>query len=192
MHRKGPAAGRSEETKAAILSAARAEFARVGYQGATIRGIAAVAAIDPALVIRYFGSKEQLFARAAEFDLKLPDLREVPREAVGQSLAAHFFDRWENDEALLALLRAAAGSEAAAERMRLLFVTQLLPALSKLTGERRADVASRAGLIATQVLGLALCRYVLQLPPVVALRRADVVRHLGPTLQAYLYPAAGS
>jgi AcrR family transcriptional regulator len=84
-----------------------------GYQAATIRSIAAVAGIDAALVMRYYGNKEGLFAAAAEFDLRLPDLRALPGRQVGAELVGHFLDRWEGDETLMALLRAAVTTEAA-------------------------------------------------------------------------------
>jgi AcrR family transcriptional regulator len=180
---------RSDATKAAILTAAREHFAARGYEAATIRGIAASAGIDAAMVIRYFGSKQNLFAIAAEFDLRLPDLRAVPRMAVGTMLVEHFFDRWEGDETLMALLRTAVTNESAAERMRGIFATQLVSAVTRLSGEPRAGAAARAGLIASQMLGLALCRYVLKLPPVVSTKRADLVRRLGPTIQRYLFDA---
>ncbi|WP_369028272.1 TetR/AcrR family transcriptional regulator, partial [Nocardia farcinica] len=76
----------SEETKAVILAAARERFAADGYDRATIRAIAGDAGIDPAMVMRYFGNKERLFAAAAEFDLELPDLTAVPREQIGETL----------------------------------------------------------------------------------------------------------
>ena len=181
-----PAARRSDATRAAILSAAREQFAASGYQGATIRAIAAAAAIDPALVMRYYGNKEGLFAAAAEFDLRLPDLGALPRSAVGAALVTHFLDRWEGDETLMALLRAAVTNASAAERMQAIFATQVAPQIARLCGEPRALIATRAGLIATQILGLALCRYVLKLPPVVGLKRAEIVRRVGATLQGYL------
>jgi len=59
----------------------------------------------------------------------------------------------------------------------------------KLSREPRAAAAARAGLIATQILGLALCRYVLRLPPVVGLKRPEIVRRIGATIQAYLFNA---
>jgi AcrR family transcriptional regulator len=177
---------RSDATKAAILAAAREHFAASGYQAATIRAIATAAAIDPSMVMRYFGNKEGLFAAAAEFDLRLPDLQALPRAAVGAALVAHFLDRWEDDEALMALLRTAVTNEPAAERMRTMFATQVGPAIARLLGEDRAAAATRAGLIATQLLGLALCRYVLKLPPVVGLSRAEAVRRVGPVVQAHL------
>jgi AcrR family transcriptional regulator len=182
-------ARRSDATKAAILTAAREHFAARGYEAATIRGIAASAGIDAAMVMRYFASKQNLFAIAAEFDLRLPDLSAVPRTAVGAMLVEHFFDRWEGDEALMALLRTAVTNESAAERMRSIFATQLVSAVTRLSGEPRARATTRAGLIASQMLGLALCRYVLKLPPVVGAKRADLVRRLGPTIQRYLFDA---
>ena len=177
---------RSDATKATILAAAREQFAAAGYQAATIRSIAAAAGIDPAMVMRYFGNKERLFAAAAEFDLRLPDLSTTPREALGPALVAHFLDRWEGDETLMALLRTAVTHAGAAQRMQQIFATQLAPLVVRLSGEPRAAAATRAGLIATQMLGLALCRYVLRLPPVVALKRPEIVRRIGATIQAYL------
>src|SRR5438477_10923349 len=123
-----PTGRRSETTKAAILAAARQHFAASGYERATIRIIAADAGIDPAMVMRYFGNKEKLFAAAAEFDLRLPDLTAIPRSELGSTLVRHVMDRWENDETLMALLRAAVTNEVAAQRAREIFAGQLGPA----------------------------------------------------------------
>ena len=90
----------SVETKAVILAAARQRFAESGFERATIRAIAADANIDPSMVMRYFGNKDQLFAAAADFDLQIPDLSDVERDHVGARLVTHFLDRWERDEAL--------------------------------------------------------------------------------------------
>jgi AcrR family transcriptional regulator len=182
-------ARKSDTTKAAILAAAREQFALHGYQAATIRGIAAAARIDPAMVMRYYGNKEGLFAAAAEFDLRLPDLAALPRDAAGAAIVGHFLDRWEGDEALMALLRAAVVHEAAAARMQAIFAGQVRPAVAKWRGDGGAGAAAAAGLIATQLLGLGLCRYVLKLPPVVALKRAEVVRRVGAAVQGYLEAA---
>jgi AcrR family transcriptional regulator len=189
MDETTPPARRSDATKATILAAARAQFAALGYQATTIRSVATAAEIDPAMVMRYFGNKEGLFAAAADFDLRLPDLSQVPREELGAALVGHFLDRWEGDETLMALLRAATTNEAAATRMQAIFATQMAPLIASLTGEPRAAAAARAGLVATQVLGLALCRYVLRLPPVVGLKRPEIVRRVGETVQSYLFRA---
>jgi AcrR family transcriptional regulator len=178
-------ARKSDQTRAAILTAARERFAADGYERATIRSIAADASIDPAMVMRYFGNKEKLFAAAAEFDLRLPDLAEVPRDQIGAALIEHFLDRWEDDDTLMALLRASVTNQAAADRMRQVFMEQLGPAIAKLTGGG-PDTAVRAGLVATQSLGLALCRYVLPIGPVAEMPRAAVVAWLTPTIQHYL------
>ena len=173
------------KAKARILAAARKHFAAHGYERATIRAIAAEVEIDPAMVMRYFGTKEKLFAAAAEFDLRLPDLRAVPRGTIGSVLVGFFLDRWESDDALQALLRAAVSHQVAVARLRAIFATQVMPAVAPLCPDRRA-AATRVGLVATQMLGMALCRYVLRLPPVVALDRAAIIEWLGPTIQRYL------
>src|SRR5882724_3549169 len=100
---------KSQRTKAAILKAAQQLFADQGYERATVREIAARAAIDPAMVIRYFGSKEALFARATAFDLRLPDLTVIAKRDIGGTLIAHFVEVWEgsrNNGSLISLLRA--------------------------------------------------------------------------------------
>ena len=177
------AARSSERTKAAILSAARERFAAAGYEAATIRAIAADAGIDPAMVMRYFGSKDQLFAAAAEFDLRFPDFAGVDHTHLGAAVVRHFLDRWEGDDALVLLLRSSTTNTEAAQRMKQIFVAQLEPMVARLVP---TDAATRAGLIATQILGLALCRFVLKLPPIAAMTRDEVVSWIGPTLQSYL------
>jgi AcrR family transcriptional regulator len=174
----------SQETKAAILAAARERFGSEGFQAATIRAIAADAGIDPSMVMRYFGSKDKLFSAAAEFDLKFPDLTEMDRAVVGRSLVSHFLQRWEGDEALVILLRSSATNADAAQRMQHIFTKQLQPLVATLVPA--AEARRRSGLIATQILGLAWCRFVLRLPPVVAMSRAEIIDSLGPTIQRYL------
>jgi len=173
----------SAETKAVILAAARERFAQSGFERATIRAIAADANIDPSMVMRYFGNKDQLFAAAADFDLDFPDMAGIASDQMGARMVAHFMDRWERDEALIVLLRSSTTNADAAARMQAIFAAQLLPAIAKVNA---VDPARSAGLIASQMLGLALCRYVLRLPPVVAMPRDEVVSWLGPTVQRYL------
>lgn len=173
---------KADQTKAVILAAARERFAESGYEAATIRAIAADANIDPSMVMRYFGTKDQLFAAAAEFDLRFPDLSDVEPGDLGHALVSHFLTRWEDDDALVVLLRSATTNAEAAQRMTDIFAGQLLPAISAFVPD---DAPRRAGLIATQVLGMALCRFVLRLPPVVDLSRDELIEWLGPTLQRY-------
>ncbi|MGC5018780.1 TetR family transcriptional regulator [Micromonospora sp. DT47] len=176
---------RSDATRAAILRAARERFAADGYERATIRAIAAQARIDPSMVMRYYGSKEGLFAAAAEFDLRLPELADVPTERLGEVLVRHFLDRWEGDETLAALLRAASTNPGAAERMRGIFADQLGATVARF-GTDPATTARRAGLVASQILGLAFTRYIVCLPPMVDAEPAELVAWIAPTLQRYL------
>jgi AcrR family transcriptional regulator len=173
---------KADQTKAVILAAARERFAESGFEAATIRAIAADANIDPSMVMRYFGNKDLLFAAAAEFDLRFPDLSEVSPDEMGRALVTHFLTRWEEDDALVVLLRSSTTNAEAALRMKDIFAAQLLPAIAKFVPD---DAPRRAGLIATQVLGMALCRFVLRLPPVVEMSREELVEWLGPTLQRY-------
>jgi AcrR family transcriptional regulator len=168
-----------------ILTAARERFAADGYERATIRAIASDAGIDPAMVMRYYGSKERLFAAAADFDLRLPDVTAMPRTQVGIQVVGHFLTRWEEDETLMALLRAAVTNQVAAERMRAIFADQVAPAVAQLCADP-AQAPIRAGLLAAQMLGMAVCRYVLKLPPIVTMTRADLVAWLAPSVQRYL------
>jgi AcrR family transcriptional regulator len=173
----------SAETKAVILAAAKERFARSGFERATIRAIAADAGIDPSMVMRYFGSKDQLFAAAADFDLQIPDLSGVAEADVGARIVDYFMDRWERDEALVVLLRSSTTNDVAAQRMREIFAGQLIPVIAAIDPVRPER---RASLVASQMLGLALCRYVLRLPPIVAMSHDEVVSWLGPTIARYL------
>lgn len=174
----------SDETKAAILTAARERFGTAGFQAATIRAIAADAGIDPAMVMRYYGSKDKLFAAAAEFDLRFPDFATTDRTRIGRALVEHFLERWEGDEALVILLRSSATNGDAAQRMQEIFGTQIQPLVASFVPAEESG--ARAGLIATQILGMALCRYVLRLPPIVEMTRDEIAEWLGPTIQRYL------
>ncbi|MEW2081757.1 MULTISPECIES: TetR family transcriptional regulator [unclassified Streptomyces] len=179
---------RSDATKAAILEAARERFAADGYERATIRAIARDAGIDPSMVMRYYGNKEGLFAAASEFDLRLPELGALPGKHIGAVLVSHFLDRWEQDEVLTALLRASVTNAAAAERAHQIFKGQLGPVAAGVCPDP-AEAPRRAALVASQILGMALARYVLRFPPAVEMTREEVVSWLAPTVQRYLTDA---
>ena len=178
---------RSDRTRAAILRAARDTFAAHGYERTTIRAVASVAGIDPAMVMRYFGSKAQLFEAALDIDLRLPDLTDVPSDELPRVLVRLFLDRWERDpadDALLVLLRSAVTNPQAAARMHEIFAAQVAPALVQALGRRVA--ARRAGLVSAQLLGLALTRYLLRMPAVTALTADEVEEVLTPAIRATL------
>lgn len=184
---ESPKQTKSERTRATILEAARRIFASEGYERTTIRDIAAAASIDPAMVMRYFGSKEELFAKTASFDLRIPDINEVEHEKIGETLVRHFLTMWEDDaahEGLVVMLRSAASKESAVVKLREVFTAQVMPALARAEG--LLSPKERAGLVASQLLGLAFSRYVIALQPVVDLSRETIIKHVGRTVQTYL------
>lgn len=177
----------SPATRAAILAAARARFSAEGYERTTLRTIAADAGVDAALIIRYFGSKEGLFAAAAAFDLKLPDLAGLDPAQLGHVLLPRFFAVWEEDTTFLALLRASMTSPAAAAAMREVFAAQVAPALAPLAVDHTAE---RAALVGSLILGMVVARDVLANPALSALGREDLIAWLTPLLvQALTGPA---
>ncbi|MBQ1094411.1 TetR family transcriptional regulator [Streptomyces sp. B93] len=180
-----PTPRRSDATRTAILDAARERFAADGYERATIRAIAKDANIDPSMVMRYYGNKEGLFAAAVSVDLRMPDLTALPREEAGRGLVAHFLTQWEENEVLTALLRVGITNKSGAERMQGIFREQVLP-VARQTCPDPEQVPTRAALVATQLLGLALTRYVLRIPAAEQLSRGEIEAWLGPTIQRYL------
>ncbi|WP_258052488.1 TetR family transcriptional regulator [Mesorhizobium sp. INR15] len=178
---------RSQPNRDRILAAARRVFAAQGYDRATVRLVAAEAGTAPSMVIRYYGSKNELFAAAVKFDLRLPDLTGVPRGEIGARLTRHFLARWEEAPSggeLGALLRAAISTDAARERLIEIFQRQLQVAVAAISGTDGMD--SRAALIASQLLGLGLTRYVLALPACVSMDHDLIIAHVGATVQDYL------
>ncbi|MFF1646126.1 TetR family transcriptional regulator [Streptomyces sp. NPDC058240] len=185
MTKPATAPRRSDATKAAILDAARERFAADGYERATIRAIARDANIDPSMVMRYYGNKEGLFVAASAIDLRMPQLGAMPGKHVGAVLVAHFLDRWENDDVLTAMLRVCVTNEAGAERMRAVFAEQI-GAVTAGVCPVPAEASHRAVLAASQILGMALTRYVLRFGPAVEMSRDEVIAWLAPTVQRYL------
>jgi AcrR family transcriptional regulator len=181
------AARRSSRTRAAILDAARRRFAEQGYDRTTIRAVAADANIDPSMVMRYYGSKERLFEAALAVDLHLPDLTAVPREQLPRTLVLTFLDRWERAPAgdtLLVLLRSAVTADHAAARMREVFAGQVGPALAPVIGPQGAP--ARAALVTSQLLGLALGRYILRIPSLTHPSPEEIADLLAPAIAATL------
>jgi AcrR family transcriptional regulator len=177
---------KSDTTRARIIEAARERFRKEGFERTTIRKVAGDAKIDPSMVMRYFESKRGLFGAAMTVELRIPDLMHHPRDRLGEALVSHFLNRWEesNDDSLQLLLRSTASDEDAAERARAIFRDQIITMVSRLRGE--ADSGEVAALIGTQMIGLAYARYILKLPPLLAMPRQMIVRVIGATIQRYL------
>jgi AcrR family transcriptional regulator len=183
---------RSESTRRAILDAARTMFASRGYEQTTIRAVAAEAGIDASMVMRYFGSKAGLFAAAASVSLEPPDLRSVPARRRGEALVRHFVDRWDgrgSADTLVLLLRTGVTDDMAAKQIQTNF-NHLIAAPVAALGDPDAD--RRSALIATQLLGLAVSRYILHHEPLASMPVDELVANIGPTIQRYLtQPMAG-
>lgn len=178
---------KSDATRARIVEAARERFRKEGFERTTIRKVAADAGIDPSMVMRYFESKRGLFAAAMTVELRIPDLSRHPRDRLGEAIITHFLKRWEEPDAdsLQLLLRSSASNEEAAERLRGVFRDQIVTLVGRLRGSE-TDAREVASLIATQTVGLAYTRYVLKLPPLVAMPHETIIKVIGATIQRYL------
>jgi AcrR family transcriptional regulator len=193
--RTGRRAGDSG-TREAILSASRVQFAEHGYEGATIRSIARAAGVDPALVHHYYGSKEKLFAAAMQLPLIPSEVitaaltQRDPGESLGTHMVRTALSVWESAEvrdAFLTMLRSALTSEHAAAMLRE-FITEaiLRPLASAADGGVAERTAFRASLVGTQILGLALGRYLLRFEPVATASADELAAAVGPTIDRYL------
>lgn len=178
--------------------AARAEFARKGYDGASLRGIAREAGVDPALLHHYFAGKAALFAEA----LRLPvppgalvtRLLDGPAHEAGRRMVSTFLSVWDdpsNTPRLAGLLRGAATHDHAARQIREFVAAEtMIPVIRGLGDADDPSVPLRAGLAAAHVLGLAFMRYVLAHPPVADAPANELAELMGPALQTYLAPDA--
>src|SRR6195952_65718 len=142
----------AEGTRADILAAARKRFGDEGYERTTLRAVAGDVGVDAALVIRYFGSKQDLFAAAADFTLDLPDLTGMDPDDVAEALLPKFFAVWEDDSTFVALLRAAMTSATAADTMRGVFATQVAPVLTAVAQLSHEELIHWAGPVIRQLL----------------------------------------
>jgi AcrR family transcriptional regulator len=193
----GAATGRSGRrpggapTRDGILAAARREFAELGYDRATIRGIGARAGVDPALVLHYFGTKERLFTAALYVPVQPGEVvRRVMREDVagmGAAVVRSFLDAWEPEDArapLVAMVRSAMTNEVAMGLVRDYLGRRVFAPITRALGVPDAEL--RATLVGSQLVGLAMTRYVARLEPLASLDAAQVVAALAPTVQRYL------
>jgi AcrR family transcriptional regulator len=172
-----------EATRSTILTIARSQFGARGFERTTIRSVASEVGVDPALVMHYFGSKAELFAAASRFDLKFPDLSDVAPDRIADVLLPVFIGVWGPQGPLLPLLRAAATNRAAADALLEVFVEQVAPALAAVTPDRAAE---RAALVGSQVLGIAMARYIVGVPALAGMDDATLTEWVRPVLARYL------
>jgi AcrR family transcriptional regulator len=178
-------------TRAQILAAARASFTKNGYDGATIRDVARRAHVDPALVHHYFKNKQSLFAATVQVPFDPTEIVERvlsgERDSLGASIARAFLEVWDGHSGhspMVALIRSATTNEDAAKMIREFLTTEVIGRIT-----RRLEVPeapARAALVGSQLMGLALMRYVIPIEPLASAPRAELADLIAPTLQRYL------
>jgi AcrR family transcriptional regulator len=186
--RPGAAAGGTRE---AILAAARTLFAERGFENASMRAIAGQAGVDAALITHFFGSKANLLAESIDWpfdpEREVPRLLAGGRDQVGERIVTLFVRTWDREGSsnpLITLLRAATTEPGAAKLLTDFMRTRTFGPLLAELGCDRPDL--RANLVATQLGGLGLTRYILRFEPLASARPRDVVRWIAPTVQRHL------
>ena len=184
---------RRRRTEVAILEAARQQFAEHGFERTTIRGVAAVAGVDPALVMQHYGSKEGLFAAAARWsDDTQTVLRASRQDLPGASLQDLLgkFEDAPDREAAVALMRNCLTHPEAARVMRDEVMCDRAAAIASAIGGEEAEL--RASLVGACMIGLGMARYLLEIEPLASASREDVQRLMEPVLRALVDPPGPS
>ena len=182
----------NQDTRGAILSAARSAFAARGFAGSSLRMIAADAGVDAALIHHYFDSKQQLFLATMQLPAELPQL--VDRVAaggpvgLGERLVLTVLELWDSEAqpALVGALRTALHEPEVARPVREFLMLEILGRLLRSAQIDPAEAARRAGLVASQILGLVVGRYLLRLPALVDRPVAELITEIGATVQRYV------
>ena len=191
MARTGRRPG-NPETREAILAAAREAFAERGFDRSSIRAIAAAAGVDPALVHHYFGTKEQLFLDVMQAPLDpavvIAGVLSGGVEGAGERLVRAVLSVWDSPAgaAVLAILRSAVSNETFAAMTREFVVQRILRRIAKQLRLPPKEAELRTSLVATQIAGLIMARYIFRLEPVASAAPAEVARLVGPNIQRYL------
>jgi AcrR family transcriptional regulator len=187
----------SPDTRDIILEAAQSVFAQRGYDGATVRGVAAQAGVDPALLYHYFGSKQQLFVAAMEipydWQTELPAILDGPADEMGERLVRFVLQLWESPHTqplFLGAVRSAATDPVAAEMVRRLLAEGPFMALARVIGAPDGEL--RAMLAASHVMGVALLRYILRVEPMASADIETLAGMISPSIQRYLTGELGT
>lgn len=174
------------ESRAEIVSAARELFTLNGYQGTSLRSIARKAGVDPRMIGYFFGSKQELFVSVMQAPTGAPSLG-APVEALsGLELARHILQIQADPSArqvFIGLIRAAATEPMAARALH----DQILERIVRLTGDALDEPRGlRASLMAAQVVGLFMARYIVGLEPLIAVADEGLARDLAPVFDHLL------
>lgn len=191
MARTGRRPG-NQDTRTAILAAARQAFADRGFDGASIRQIATSAGVDPALVHHYFGAKDKLFLATMESPIDpgelLPKVFEGGLDGVGERMVRTFLGVWDSPagSSAVALFRSAMQHEWSARMLREFLVSQILRKAMTGLALDPVEAPRRAAFVASQMAGLVMIRYILKVEPLASMDQDEIVRTVAPTLQRYL------
>jgi AcrR family transcriptional regulator len=182
----------NQDTREAILAAARDAFAERGYDGASIRLIAGAAGVDPALVHHYFGTKDQLFLDAIQAPIDpgkiIPEALAGDRAGMGERLVRTMLSVWDSPAggAAAGMLRSAVGNDLIAKMLRELVVRRIFRRITRVLDLDPAEAPVRLNLVASQVAGVIMTRYIIRLEPMASLDPETIVALVGPTVQRYL------
>jgi len=182
----------SPDTREAILVAAREAFADRGFDGASIRAIATAANVDPALVHHYFGTKDQLFLETmqvpADPGALVTAALAAGTEGLGERLVRTILTVWDSPagHGAVAMIRSAMSNELFARMFREFITHVILRRVAKSLDLGPDEAALRTGLVASQMAGLVVARYVIKFDPVATLPVEALVQLIGPTIQRYL------
>lgn len=179
---------KGQRTARRIIEAARKVFAHVGYERATIRAIAAAAAVDKSSVIQHFETKQNLFRQAVHWDIPINELVADDVTQTANNFARGVLEAWaaDPDSPMAVLLRASMTSEDAAELLRTHITTQAIDAVAALIDA--PDARLRAALASAVLMGVASQRYLLRMPDLHEADTDDVLRLITPVLRELLEP----
>jgi AcrR family transcriptional regulator len=176
------------QTRDDILVAARSQFAARGYSGTTIRGIAAEAGVNPALVHHFFGSKDQVFVAALGLPFNPATLVDTvldgPRDETAERILRLFLGLWNEErtrQPFLAVIRTVTTNPEVAAQLRQFMQTAVLAKVSAALGVP----ALRLTAVASHMMGLAVVRYILAAEPMASATDDEVVALVAPVLQHY-------
>jgi AcrR family transcriptional regulator len=179
------------DTRDRILASARELFARNGIDKTSIRAIASAAGVDAALVHHYFGTKQQLFVAAVRIPidpmLVIGPLRETPVDELGLKLPSLLLPLWDSEmgSGLIATLRSLlAGNEVSLIRSFLQEVVAV--EVGKRVDDPPGSGPIRVQFVASQLVGVVMARYILELEPFKSLPVQQVAETIAPNLQHYL------
>jgi AcrR family transcriptional regulator len=194
---RGPRVGRrpgNQDTRGQILTAARGAFASRGFAAASLRAIAADAGVDAALIHHYFDSKQQLFLATVALPANLPELMNQVAaggtDGAGERVVAAILGLWDSElqPALVGALRTALAEPTLTRSIGEFLSLEILGRLPHPPDLAPDEASRRTGLVASQLLGLIIGRYVLRLPALTSRTSAELVSEVGPTIQRYLDP----